>query len=55
MQRMPSSIVNTKVQMPKEHGQFVAPTWSVLIFLIFSLFVLKGFIYIKDKKRQTGY
>ncbi len=46
-----SSIVNEKVQTP-QNDQTIAPTWFVIVFLIFALIILKSFIYIKDDKRH---
>lgn len=46
-----SSIVDSKVQVP-QNDQTIAPTWFVIVFLVFALIVLKGFIYIKDDKRH---
>lgn len=47
-----SSIVNKYV---KKSGtdQFTMPTWGIIIVLVIALFVLKGFIYIKDPKRHN--
>lgn len=46
-----SSIVAHPIQTPKpEHQKF--PTWSLLVILIVSFFILKSFIYISDKKRH---
>jgi hypothetical protein len=45
-----SSIVNEKVQVPHS-DQTTAPTWFVIVFLIFALIILKAFIYIKDDKK----
>jgi hypothetical protein len=46
-----SSVANENVQMIR-HDQTAVPTWFILIFLVFSLFILKTFIYIKDGKRH---
>lgn len=46
-----SSVVNEKVQFPQAE-QTIAPTWFVIVFLIFALIILKSFIYIKDGKRH---
>ena len=46
-----SSVVDSNVQTPAK-DQFSMPTWGLIVFLIVALVVLKGFIYIKDKKRD---
>lgn len=33
-------------------GTPMFPTWFLVVFLILCFFVLKGFIYLKDKKRH---
>ncbi|MFP5457954.1 MAG: hypothetical protein ACLGG7_04415 [Bacteriovoracia bacterium] len=38
-------------QMPKAN-QLVMPTWALIVVLIASFFILKGFIYLKDEKRH---
>lgn len=46
-----SSIVTNDVQ-PPGRDQFEMPTWGIIIALIIAFFILKSFIYIKDKKRH---
>ena len=46
-----SSIVDSKVRFPMEE-QLSVPTWSIIVFLIITLVILKSFIYIKDDKRH---
>jgi len=48
---MKSSIVDQKVA-PIKQDQLSAPTWSVLVFLVISMVILKSFVYIKDVKRH---
>ncbi len=46
-----TSIFGHPNQMPKSnHSKF--PTWSLIVVLIVSFFILKSFIYISDKKRH---
>ena len=52
MNSKPSSILKSVDQPIKVEGQFQLPTWSILVFLVVLLFVLKAFIYIKDPKRH---
>lgn len=46
-----SSIFSHPIQYPKaNHAKF--PTWALIAILFVAFFVLKSFIYIKDKKRH---
>jgi hypothetical protein len=46
-----SSIFSHPIQHPKAtHAKF--PTWSLIAILFVAFFILKSFIYIKDKKRH---
>jgi hypothetical protein len=47
-----SSIVNQYVKKA-QMDQFTVPTWGVIVILFIALFVIKGFIYIKDPKRHN--
>ncbi len=47
----PSSIAYQDVYRPKKDQSFY-PTWSLVVFLIVTFFVLKAFIYIKDGDRH---
>jgi hypothetical protein len=46
-----TSIFGHPNQMPKAN-QLVFPTWALIVVLIISFFILKGFIYLKDEKRH---
>lgn len=46
-----SSIVDSNVSFPRQE-QLSVPTWSIVVFLIVTLVILKSFIYIKDDKRH---
>lgn len=46
-----STIVDSHVQQIN-NDQFMMPTWSLLVVLVLTFFILKGFIYIKDDKRH---
>jgi hypothetical protein len=46
-----SSIFSNAIQKPKT-TQAMFPTWFLLAVLFICFFVLKGFIYISDKKRH---
>lgn len=46
-----SSIVAHPIQTTKPE-QVKFPTWSLIVILIVSFFILKSFIYISDKKRH---
>lgn len=46
-----SSIVDSSVTVTGK-DQFRMPTWGIIVALIIAFFVLKSFIYIKDKKRH---
>jgi hypothetical protein len=46
-----SVIVTPNVQRIN-NDQFKMPTWGLLVVLIISFLILKGFIYIKDEKRH---
>ena len=52
MNSRPSSIFKKVDQPIRTQDQLQLPTWSILVFLVVLLFVLKGFIYIKDQKRH---
>jgi hypothetical protein len=43
---------NGKIELINHEGSIILPTWSLLIILVVCLVILKGFIYIKDKKRS---
>jgi hypothetical protein len=46
-----SSIFSHPIQYPKaEQAKF--PTWTLIVILFVAFFILKSFIYIKDKKRH---
>lgn len=44
--------VQDHFQHVNTHSEWRLPTWGVLLVLILAFFVLKSFIYIKDKKRH---
>ncbi len=46
-----SSMVDSNVTTA-ETGQFSMPTWGIIVALVIAFFILKSFIYIKDKKRH---
>jgi hypothetical protein len=46
-----SSIFSHPIQHPKE-SQARFPTWALVAILFVAFFILKSFIYIKDKKRH---
>jgi hypothetical protein len=46
-----SSIFSNQVQKPQS-SQAMFPTWFLIVFLFICFFLLKGFIYISDKKRH---
>ncbi len=46
-----SSIITHPYQTPKA-AQIKFPTWSLILVLFAAFFILKGFIYIADKKRH---
>ena len=46
-----SSVIPHEFSRPKK-DQPMLPTWGVLVILFIAFFVLKGFIYIPDGKRQ---
>ncbi len=46
-----SSLVDSNVSTANT-GQFSMPTWGIIVLLVIAFFLLKSFIYIKDKKRH---
>ena len=52
MNSRPSSVFKKVDQPIRVEEQFQLPTWSILVFLVVLLFILKSFIYIKDQKRH---
>ncbi len=52
MEAKKSSLVDSKVQRTYKEDHLTLPTWSLVGVLLVCLFVLKTFIYIKDKKRH---
>ena len=46
-----SSIVDSNVKFPMQ-DQLSVPSWSIIVFLIVTLVILKKFMYIKDSKRD---
>ena len=52
MNSRPSSVLKKVDQPIKVEQQLQLPTWSIIVFLVVFLFVLKSFIYIKDQKRH---